>query len=395
LTERLYYSDSYLTAFEARIIDVRAEQTQYLVYLDRTAFYPSSGGQPFDTGRIGDAAVVDVVDEEDRIAHVVETEPAPGLAGCRIDWERRFDHMQQHSGQHLLSAVFEELYGFPTVSFHLGTETSTIDLETAEVAAAQVKAAENRANALVFENREIRVGLYPPAAAALLGLRKPSEREGTVRVVEIAGCDRSACGGTHVRATGEIGPILIRRLDRVRQTARVEFLCGGRAVRQARADHDALSRVAQVFSAPLDQAPALVASQMEASKAAEKARRKLEEELAVWKGRDLYQKTSLDEHGRRVYRAGEKAGSLEPWRLLAQNYVSSGPGAVFLVTIDQPPALLLAVSGDVGAHAGKLIQGVASALGGRGGGSAQVAQASLPDAGRLSDAARQVFERLG
>ncbi len=395
MTQRLYYADSYLTAFDAHIVEVRPAASRYHLYLDRTTFYPSSGGQPFDTGQIGSVAVVDVLEEDERIAHVVEQPAAAGPVRCEIDWGRRFDHMQQHSGQHLLSAVFEELFRYPTVSFHLGAETSTIDLETPDATAAQVEAAETRANALVFENRPVTVASYSAEEAAAIGLRKPTEREGTIRVVEIAGCDRSACGGTHVRATGEIGPILIRRLDRVRQTVRVEFLCGGRAVRRARADYKALARVAQVFSAPLDETPALVTAQMEAARTADKTRQKLEAELAGWKGRDLYAKTPPDQRGRRVHRVSEAAGSLEGLRLLAQGYLAAGPGAVFFVTTAQPPALLIAVSGDLGLHAGQIVKSAVEPLGGRGGGSPQMAQGSLPEAGRLAEAVQRILERLG
>lgn len=395
MTQRLYYTDSYLTAFDAHIVEVRPAASRYYLYLDRTTFYPSSGGQPFDTGRIGSAAVVDVLDEEERIAHVSEHPAAAGPVRCEVDWARRFDHMQQHSGQHLLSSVLEELFRYRTVSFHLGAETSTIDLETPDLTAAQIEAAETRANALVFDDRPITVAFYSAEEAAAIGLRKPSEREGTIRVVEIAGCDRSACGGTHVRATGEIGPILIRRLDRVRQIIRVEFLCGGRAVRRARADYNALTRVAQVFSAPLDETPALVTAQLEAAKTADKTRQKLEAELAGWKGRDLYAVTPPDERGRRVYRASETSGSLERFRLLAQGYLAAGPGAVFLATTEQPPALLFAVSGDVGLPAGQVVKSVIEPLGGRGGGSSQMAQGSLPEAGRLAQAVQKILERLG
>jgi alanyl-tRNA synthetase len=394
LTERLYYTDSYRTRFEACVLEVRPAAAGYSVYLDRTAFYPSSGGQPCDTGRIGDLPVVDVVDEEDRIAHLVERPPDPGPADCRIDWDRRFDHMQQHTGQHLLSAVFVEQFGFSTVSFHLGAEASTIDLAAAALSPRQIEEAESRANALVFENRPVTVGFYTAAEAAAIGLRKPSGRDGTVRVVEIAGCDRSACGGTHVHATGEIGPILIRRLDKVRGNARVEFLCGGRAVRRARADYDALERIAQSFSAPLDQAPALAVAQMETLKSAGKERQKLEAELAGFRGRELYAKTPPDERGRRLHCASQETGGLEGRRPLAQAFVAAGPAAVFLLRNTAPPAILLAVSPDLGVDAGRLLQSVIEPLGGRGGGSAQLAQGSLPDPARLADACTQIVARL-
>ena len=225
-TQRLYYNDSYLTRFEAQILEVKPAGPGFHVYLDRTAFYPTSGGQPNDVGGIASTAVLDVVDEGDRIAHVADSEVPPGPASCQIDWARRFDHMQQHTGQHLLSAVFVELLGCPTVSFHLGSETSTIDLAAPEITATQIEAAETRANALGFENRPVAVRFYSPEEAVSIGLRKPSDRTDETRVIEIEGIDRSACGGTHVRATGEIGPILIRRLDRVRQNRSEERRVG-------------------------------------------------------------------------------------------------------------------------------------------------------------------------
>ncbi|HYM10289.1 MAG TPA: DHHA1 domain-containing protein, partial [Bryobacterales bacterium] len=235
---------------------------------------------------------------------------------------------------------------------------------------------------------------YSAAEAVSIGLRKPSDRAGEIRVVAIEGCDRSACGGTHVRATGEIGPILIRRLDRVRGNARVEFVCGGRAVRQARADYNALAGIAQLFSAPLEQVPALVRSQAEAAKSADKTRQKLEAELAVWKGRELYQNTPADAQGRRVRQETQPRGAIEPWRALAQQFTAAGPGAVFVLAIREPPAVLLAASADLHLHAGDIVKAVAQALGGRGGGNAQIAQASLPEASAAKAALDQILEKL-
>src|SRR6266436_1944718 len=275
MTERLYYTDSYLTEFRARVVERSPDGRR--IYLDRTAFYPTSGGQAFDTGSIAGAPVVDVVDEGERIAHVVDAAVDLDEVECRLDWQRRFDHMQQHSGQHLLSAVMAELFQIATLSVHFGAASSTLDLDAASLSPDQVRAAELRANQAVFENRPVSV-LFGDSTEDL-GLRKASDRAGVLRVISIEGLDRSACGGTHVRATGEIGPVLIRKLDRVRNSVRVEFLCGQRALRRARADFEALGKIAQAFSAPLDDTPGLVASQMEALKAAEKDRRRLDEEL--------------------------------------------------------------------------------------------------------------------
>jgi alanyl-tRNA synthetase len=385
VSERLYYNDSYLREFRARVTG-RSDDGRR-IYLDRTAFYPASGGQPHDTGSIAGVPVVEVEDEGERIAHVVAGAVDADEVDCRIDWERRFDHMQQHSGQHLLSAVFVERFGIATVSFHLGQESSTIDLETATLDPARALEAERRANEAVFENRPVAVSFED--AAETRDLRKPSERAGTLRVVTIDGLDRSACGGTHVARTGEIGPILLRKLERIRNTVRVEFLCGGRAVRRARADFDALSRVAQMVSGSLDEAPGLVAAQFEVARAADKLRRKLEAELAQYQGRELYSATTPDEAGvRRVLRR-LPSGNLEDLRAIAQSFTAQAK-AVFAAALDEPPALLLAVSADSDVDAGKLLKAALTQAGGRGGGNRRMAQGSLPSREALEQVLSQI-----
>jgi alanyl-tRNA synthetase len=349
--------------------------------LDRSAFYPTSGGQPFDLGSIAGVAVVEVVDEDDRIAHRLA---APLTAGdevtAHVDWTRRFDHMQQHSGQHLLSAVFEELFGLHTVSFHLGAESATIDLEGGPVDPATLLRAEQRANQLIYENRPLDVRFEDAKEAQ--GLRKASEREGTLRIVSIEGLDRSACGGTHVRATGEIGVILLRKVEKMRQSVRVEFVCGGRAVKRARGDFEALTKVSQIFSAALDEVPGMVAAQVEAAKAGEKARRKVELELAAYQGKDLYQATAPGPDGLRRVTQRLERGNLEDLRAVAQNFTAQ-PMAVFLATLQDPPSVLLAASADSGVDAGKVLKAALTAAGGRGGGNSRIAQGSVPDAGVL------------
>lgn len=372
MTTRLYYTNSYLTEFEARVVDTSAGRTR--VYLDSTAFYPTSGGQPFDIGQLGGVPVVETVDEGDRIAHVLsgplEAEQASGV----IDWTRRFDHMQQHTGQHLLSAMFSEMLGAETVSFHLGAESSTIDLAVPALEAVRIQAVEERANAIVFENLAVNVAFEDAAEAE--GLRKASERSGVLRIISIGGLDRSACGGTHVRATGEIGPILIRKLEKVRSTLRVEFVCGGRAVRRARADYEALSQVARAFSAPLDETPALVAAQIEKLKEADKARARLSAELAGSRGRELYVATQPGADGvRRLVRSVESIS--EDIRQEAQSF-AGGEKAVVLVLAEEPASALLAASKDSGVNAGQWMKTALAQTGGRGGGSPVLAQASLP-----------------
>ena len=397
MTDRLYYKDSYLTEFRARVVgaspdDVSPDATspgRQRVYLDRTAFYPTSGGQPFDTGQLGGLNVIDVIDEGDRVAHILNEGLTETEVDGRINVARRFDHMQQHTGQHLLSATLIEMFGAPTVSFHLGAESSTIDIAGA-LEPEQLREAERRANQIVFENRPVTISFRHSSED--LGLRKPTEREGEVRIISIQDLDRSACGGTHVRATGEIGPILLRKLDRIRGNLRIEFVCGGRAVARARADFEALSQIARVFSAAIDDAPAMVETQREKLQASEKATRRLATELAESKGRELYAETAPGEDGiRRVLRRVESL--TEESRAEAQSFTASGP-AIFLAVAENPPAILLAASKDSGVHAGDLLKRALAEAGGRGGGNPTLAQGSVPSKEALDQLARALGGQL-
>ena len=203
-----------------------------------------------------------------------------------------------------------------------------------------------------------------------------------LRIVSIEGLDRSACGGTHVRSTGEIGVILLRKVEKIRQSARVEFVCGDRAVKRARADYEALTKVSQVFSAALDEVPGMVAAQVEAAKAGEKARRKVELELAAYQGKDLYQATAPGPDGMRRVTQRLELGNLEDLRAVAQNFTAQ-PMGVFVATLQDPPSVLLAASADSGVDAGKVLKAALTAAGGRGGGNARIAQGIVPDAGAL------------
>lgn len=372
MTERLYYTDSYLTDFEARVVE-RADGGRR-IYLDRTAFYPTSGGQPHDTGRLGDTEVVDVVDEGDRVAHLlIRPISAERIAG-RLDWERRFDHMQQHTGQHLLSAVLAELYRCATVSVHFGKETSTLDLDVGAIAPAQVVDAELRANTIVTENRPVTVGFEDSATAT--GLRKPSDREGALRIVTIADLDRSACGGTHVRATGEIGAILIRKVERVRKAVRLEFVCGNRAVKTARSENDLLARLAASFSGPPADLPGLVEAQRAELKEAAAARRELETRLDGLRARELYAAAAPDTEGLRWVVLREDA-AIERHRGLGQA-VAALPRTIFVGAATSPPGLVVATSADSGKDAGALLHLALERVGGRGGGNARLAQGTVP-----------------
>lgn len=385
MTERLYYNDCYLRDFRARIVDTADDGRR--VYLDRTAFYPTSGGQPFDAGTLRGAKVIDVIDEEERIGHIVDT-PLSAAQGetpvseaqveGRIDWERRFDHMQQHTGQHLLSAVLEELFAIPTLSFHMGADVSTIEVGAAALDTGRIERAEERCAEIVSEARPVVITF--DEASEDLGLRKASQRSGTLRVVSITGIDRSACGGTHVRSTAEIGPVFIRKLDKIRGNVRLEFVCGFRSLKQARADFRALLEISRHLSTPVEQTPAVVAAQVERIRLLEKSNQRMAADLAGREGRELWAATEPGADGiRRVTQPGPIDDVL---RVRAQAFVAQGE-AVFIAVSENPPAVLLAASADSGIHAGKLVQAAVTSAGGRGGGNQALAQGSVPSSADL------------
>jgi len=261
-TRRLYYDDSYQREFSAQVLSCEPEAhgatPAWRVVLDCTALYPTSGGQPHDLGKLGDANVLDVRDDGEDIVHVIDRElPLGAVHGC-VDWGRRFDHMQQHTGQHLLSAMFQERYGRPTVSFHLGADLCTIDLRGPEPTEEILEGAERAANQVIAEDRPIAVRYGTAEEFAEMGVRKEVQRAGILRAIEIEGADLQPCGGTHVKSTAQIGIILVRDCTKMRQDWRVEFVCGRRAARVSRHDFQLLHRAAQELGCAPEDVPASV-----------------------------------------------------------------------------------------------------------------------------------------
>jgi alanyl-tRNA synthetase len=386
MTQRLYYTDAYAAEFSATVVTVDGNR----VVLDRTAFYPTSGGQPFDIGMLGGTEVTDVVDDDASIVHVVRDAASLRVGATvvgRVDWTRRFDHMQQHTGQHLLSAVFEELFGHKTVSVHFSDDSATLDLDTEILAAQRVMKAEERANAIVFDNRPVSVAFEDAATAA--GLRKVSDRSGEIRIVTIEGIDRSACGGTHVRSTGEIGPVVIRRIEKTKKQVRVEFICGFRALRRARADFEALSSLSATMTTAIDELPALVAAQSERLRAAESDRRKFGEELARYQFRELFEAAAAGADGMR--RITHQSADIDHARALGQA-AGAFSKLVFVATTASPPTIVAATSEDSGVNAGAVLKAALTVNGGRGGGSPRLAQGTVADAATLARVAQAVLE---
>jgi alanyl-tRNA synthetase len=400
MTKRLYYDSSEVHEFDSVVEEVAplsSEQPRPAVILRETAFYPTSGGQVHDTGWLTlegaeRLRVTEVADAEDgRILHYVEAPPKLPVAGVRvrgnIDPERRRDHMQQHSGQHVLSAVFVELYQMPTVSFHMGDDYCSIDLATPSVSSEQIARAEKRANEVVFENRAVRIRYVSRAEAEKLGLRKlPPAEHDELRLVEFADFDLTACGGTHVSASGQIGSILFRKTEKVRQGTRVEFVCGDRAVRTARRDYSALGEAAALFSAKLWDVPDQIRKSVEESKLLRKQKDDALDQLAEFMALAALQNQS-ETNGRKIIVRAFSDRDIGFAKLFAQKVTRTATPAIALVasTVNTPglvfaqtPTQTSGAAAGSAADMGAMLKQVLSSVGGRGGGSRDFAQGGVP-----------------
>jgi alanyl-tRNA synthetase len=409
MTDRLYYTDPYLQSFDATVVGVERHDNHLVVALDRTAFYPTSGGQPFDTGVLGTLRVVDVVDRDDgSIAHLVEPgtwNPEPGTSKLQpgmivrgaIDWPRRFDHMQQHTGQHVLSAAFDRLFGVRTVSFHLGAAVSTIDLAR-EVAPADIATAEAEANRIVWEDRPVAIRFVTAEEAARLPLRKEPVRGGTLRLIDVEQFDLSACGGTHVARTGGIGIVAVASWERFKGGQRIEFLCGGRALGRWRTLRDTVASAVRQLSVLPEELPAAIERLQVDAKEQRRSILALQSELARFRAGELA--ATAEEVRLKLNATGQGAvaqgfspadlptGAARTVRLVARaldadaselkamaTTIVASPGfLVVLVSLSQPLLVVVARSAHVNVSAQQLLSGLVAKFGGRGGGKPDFAQ---------------------
>jgi len=387
-TRRLYYDDAFEKEFTARVVycEVRPPDvnsgitgTVWGLILDRTAFYPSSGGQPNDLGKIGDANVLDVRDEGEEILHIVDRKPSdPDVLGC-INWPRRFDHMQQHTGQHLLSAMFQERFGLPTVSFHLGAEVCTIDLQGPEPTPEILEGAERAANQIVFEDRQVTVRYGTAEQLARLGVRKEVERSGILRAIEIEAADLQPCGGTHVKSTGQIGMVLVRRCAKIRQDWRVEFVCGSRAAKAARDDFELLRSAATKLSCAPEEISLAAQRALAERDANFKAVRTTLERLAVAEAALALQSTPAGPEGLRIASRVFEGMAPEYLNLFATELVKSAKTIALLATKEQGN-LLFAQHPSAGKDMNALLKEMHEKFGGKGGGTHDFARGKLTDA---------------
>ena len=376
MTEKLYLKDPYLTAFSARLLNQRETDKGVEVLLDQTTFYPTSGGQPNDQGTLNGIAVKDVILKEDDILHLLEQPLSASEVKGEIDWLVRLDHMQQHTGQHLLSAVFIELCQGSTIGFHLGRELSTIDLDIGFLTESQIERVEGLANLYIFQNLPIRAYEVSPEEFSRLKLRKKELPEGVnrIRIVEIAGVDLSHCGGTHLRSTSEIGLIKITGWEKYKGNIRVSFLCGRRALRDYQKKHKVMEELSAALSVKPEKLNEAVTKLKEEGKSHWREIKHLKERLADLVARELigeaipYEGFKL---AKRVFQQEDllviksailKAVNQEPLLVLA-GIESQGMGH-----------LIFASSKGLGLPLGEALQESCKVIDGRGGGGEEFAQ---------------------
>ena len=406
MTDRLYYHDSFLYNFDAEVRTV-VETPRPALILDRTAFYPTSGGQIHDTGWIVPAdtddakfRVTEVADTEDgHIVHYLDAPLKSVQPGSRVrgevDAARRRDHMQQHSAQHVLSAAFVRLFDMPTVSFHMADEYCSIDLDTFSLTKDQIESAERLANEIMIENRPVDVKYVTREEAARLGLRKlpPAERD-LLRIIDVRDFDITACGGTHVSTTGQIGGILLRKSEKVRQGYRVEFVAGQRAVATARHDFSTLTDTAALFSAHIYDVPQQAQKALDEIRSLRKQREQSQDELAAAQAAALLAETPAS-NGRKVVVRTFADSDLNFLKLLAQKLTRQSPAAIALLASTGPqPALVFAQSAGQPYDMGTLLKETVAKLGGRGGGSKDLAQGGVAKSEGLAAALAAAAEML-
>ena len=378
--ERLYYKDPHCCEFEATVTRAFTHEGRPAVSLDRTAFYPTSGGQPYDVGTLGVTKVVDVIDLEDgTIAHVLESTLAEGSAvHGEIEWRRRFDHMQQHTGQHVLSAAFDHLFDNRTMSFHMGADASTIDLAK-EATPDAIAAAEREANRIVWEDREVSIRFASAEEAAALPLRKEPARGGTLRLIDVADFDLSACGGTHVARTGAIGIIAVSAWERFRGGTRVTFVCGGRALRLFRAYRDSITGSIRSLSVLPKELPSAVERVQNEMKELRRTLKTMQESLASHEAARMVGEAPVSGGVRVIVRAidGWDAAGLKS---IAASAVSGEAAIAALFSTTRPAVSVIAKSRDVRADCNAVLKDLVRQFGGRGGGKPDLAQGGGLDA---------------
>jgi alanyl-tRNA synthetase len=398
MTRRLHSDDPYLLEFDAAVVDRREHQGRPAVVLDRTAFYAESGGQPWDTGTLGEARVVAVVEDGDEVLHVLDRPVVVDRVHGVVDAERRRDHMQQHHGQHLLSKAFVEVARAETIAFHLGSEVTTIDLDRS-VGDAEARAAERRASEVSWEARPVRVSLLTPDEAVAQGLRLPEGVTGPVRVVDAEGFDRQPCGGTHPRRTAEVGVVVVTGLERYKSGTRVSFVCGHRALTAMARRQAVLDRLVSTLCAPVDELSATAQKAKDDLVESERRAKGLLERALEGEARRLLAEARGDGPAPTPQAPALVVAAVEGWppsdlRTLATRLVGLGPCVALLASRAEKAHLVFAQSEGLPHDVPSLLKAAVERLGGKGGGRGNVAQGGGERLDLLDDALARAAEAV-
>jgi alanyl-tRNA synthetase len=406
-TDRLYYQDSRLLEFDARVISLSGlDDGQIAVTLDRTAFYPTGGGQPTDTGTLGDARVVDCIDADDEgVMHVIQG-PAPEVGDTvhgKIDWLRRLDHLQQHTGQHILSAAFVQLFEAPTLSFRVLEQECEIDVALEDPSDERIEQAVDLANQIIWESRPILIRQVTSAEAATLPLRKEPARAGELRVIEIDDFDLTPCGGTHAKSTGEVGVIAVRSWERAKGLTRVHFMAGVRALADYRKANQTAREVAALFSAGREDTPALVARLVEENKKVRRRIGELEQVACRIEAEELIQQARISspsagssgDTGATVIATIFDDRSADSLKHVALALIAHPNTVALLGSRDGDTArLVFARSADASGDMNALMHRACLVVGGRGGGKPDLAQGGGKNISALDDAIHTAAQDL-
>jgi alanyl-tRNA synthetase len=387
-TKRLYFENPYLVEFEAQVLEKVNWEKKPALILDQTCFYPESGGQPCDTGIIDGIEVIKVLEDKARIVHLVaEDIPARKVTG-KIDWQTRFDHMQQHSGQHLLSQSFHELLDAETLAFHMGEAVSTLEMDLRKISEEELENIERRANEVVFEDREIKCYFVPEEKIEAVPLRRPPKKKGLIRVVEVSDFDFSACGGTHVRRTGEIGLIKILRVERIRNNIRFEFICGRRALEDYLRKNRILRELSTRFTVDEGQILFSVEKLSSDLKSQKRKRKKLQEEIARYEAQEIIQEAK----GRIIKEVFDDK-TPEEARFLALSIIRKGDFVVlFGLKREERGHLILACSESLGLDMREIMPLVSPMIKGKGGGSPSLVEVAGEQKENLAQALEKAHE---
>ena len=395
LTKRLYYQDSYLKEFKAKVLKKIKIDNQPAIILDETAFYPTSGGQPYDVGVIQDVPVVEVVEEGDEIIHILKEELKEEINSevvGKIDWKRRFDHMQQHLGQHILSGALMEIYAAETVSFHLGEKVCTLDIAKEKITEEEVKKAEECANEIIFNNRPVKCYFVEgEEELKRLNLRKMPDRKGRIRIIEVEDFDLSACGGTHCRATGEVGMIKITKWEKRGEKIRLEFICGWRVWEDYFWKNELIKNISNKLTIKDSELGEAIDRMLEEQKEIRKELKEFKEKLQDYEARNLINESSPIDDGIKAINKVFEEKNFQEVMGLVQKIINLDDNVVVLAGIKSKgegggAKILFACSRVLNYDMNRLIKEAGKFIEGRGGGTPNFAQAGGKRAEGIGDA---------